>query len=318
MRSVGPGEVIYEGGKLRLLYYGTRGTQHAAPILLVYSLIKRAFILDLQPGSSVVENLTRQGFEVFLTDWLPPNRSDSWRGFDPYVRHDLANAVRAVQSHQDAAQVSIVGYCLGGLLSLLYAALRPNNVKNLVTVNTPVDMAASQGMADWIDEYPLDLLRAIYGNCPRWLLSGFLMMVVPLQRYLDFWFGLSQYNESDQYAETFPAFRQWLDSEVPLAGQLLRELMLDVVKRNALVRGGLKVGDELIDLQRIRSPLLNVVAEFDSVVRPSSSLRLLDMVGSKDKNNLVFPMGHIGIALSDKAHAKLWPQIGRWLQERDN
>jgi polyhydroxyalkanoate synthase len=94
--------------------------------------------------------------------------------------------------------------------------------------------------------------------------------------------------------------------------------MLDVVKRNALVRGGLKVGDELIDLQRIRSPLLNVVAEFDSVVRPSSSLRLLDMVGSKDKNNLVFPMGHIGIALSDKAHAKLWPQIGRWLQERDN
>jgi pimeloyl-ACP methyl ester carboxylesterase len=110
----------------------------------VYSLIKRPFILDLQPGRSVVEALTKQGFEVYMIDWVPPSRTDSWRGFDAYVNGGLANAVRAVQIREEVEQVSLLGYCFGGLLTTLYTALYPETVKNLITFTLPLDMSVQE------------------------------------------------------------------------------------------------------------------------------------------------------------------------------
>ena len=105
-----PSRVIYESGLVKLRYYEARGTErHRVPLLLIYSLIKRPFILDLQPGRSVVEHLVNQGFEVYLIDWIPPKAEDKWRGFDAYVNQDIANAVRAIQIHSGVEQISILG-----------------------------------------------------------------------------------------------------------------------------------------------------------------------------------------------------------------
>jgi poly(3-hydroxyalkanoate) synthetase len=85
--------IAYEGGKLRLRHYAPVEPAYSTPILFVYALIKRAFILDLAPGHSVVHSLAQQGFHVYLTDWLAPARGDSWRGLDTYVNEDLASAM---------------------------------------------------------------------------------------------------------------------------------------------------------------------------------------------------------------------------------
>src|SRR6266498_3480907 len=111
---VTPYEVVYEGGKVRLRYYRAAGKPQPTPLLLVYALIKRPYILDLLPGKSVVQSLLNQGIDVYLTDWMPPTRTDSWRGFDAYVNGDLANAVHAVQIHSGVEQVPLLGYCFGG------------------------------------------------------------------------------------------------------------------------------------------------------------------------------------------------------------
>jgi len=103
-----PYRVIHRGGKASVRHYKAVGPRHQVPIVLVYALIKRPFVLDLERGRSVVEDLTRQGFEVFLIDWLPPNAADSWRGFDAYVNQDLDHAVHAVRIHQGVEQVARV------------------------------------------------------------------------------------------------------------------------------------------------------------------------------------------------------------------
>src|SRR5690242_16217792 len=131
--------IAYEGGKLRLHHYIPVGPAHAAPILLVYALTKRAFILDLSPSSSVVRSLVRQGFEVYLTDWIPPADDDSWRGLDAYVNDDLFNAVRAIIKERQTNSVSIVGYCLGAVLAVIFAALHPQRVRNLVALTVPLE-----------------------------------------------------------------------------------------------------------------------------------------------------------------------------------
>src|SRR5487761_1862659 len=139
-----PYRVIYEGGKVRLRHYEAAGAAHHTPVLLIYSLIKRPFILDLMQGRSVVENLTRQGFDFYMIAWVPPVAADKYRGFHEYVDEDIANSVRAVQLHRGVEKVSIIGYCFGGLLALLYAALHPQNVKNLVPLTLPLDMSPTR------------------------------------------------------------------------------------------------------------------------------------------------------------------------------
>ena len=317
---VTPCGIIYEGGKASVRHYAALGRPRHIPIVLVYALIKRPFILDLQHGASVIESLTGYGFEVFLIDWLPPTPTDSWRGFDAYVNQDMANAVRAVQIYQRVERVSLLGYCLVSLLSVIYTALHGRGIKTLVTLAVPLDMSMRRllvySLIDWLDKCAVDWFTSTYGNCPAWWLRSLFSTMRSIQRAGEY-FDLNPESESDRYARISPAFKLWLESEVPVAGQLVRELAIKVFKQNRLVQGQMIVGHELVDLKQITAPLLNVVASQDVLVDPGSSLPLLDLVASDDKANLIFPTGHLGAVVSGEAHKKLWPAIAAWLAARD-
>jgi polyhydroxyalkanoate synthase len=346
---VTPYEIIYEGGKVRLRHYRAVGKPLSPPLLMVYALIKRPFILDLQPGRSVVEGLTQQGVEVYLIDWIPPTRADSWRGLDAYVNGDLVNAVRAVQSRAGVAQVSLLGYCLGGLLTTIYTALHPETVKNLITLALPLDMSvrgvALYTLLDKVSPETIDLLTAIYGNCPAWLIKAGFTAMAPVRLYLPLYLlselreqevattafsplfpthsafapyaGLDRNKDRQSYEELFALFEQWMNSDVPLAGQIFREVTQQIFQQNLLAQGRLQVGGRTVNLKNITRPILNIIGEYDRVVHLQSSLPLIELVGSRDKQNLVFPSSHIGLAVGSAAHKELWPQVGTWLQEWD-
>jgi len=320
--SVTPYTIVYEGGKVRLRHYRAVGEPWATPFLIVYAPIKRPFILDLQPGRSVVETLTRQGFEVYLIDWIPPTRNDSWRGFDAYVNSDLAHAVQAVRRDAGVEQISLFGYCLGGLLATIYTALHPATVKTLITLTLPLDMSVREiplyHLMDTLRPETIDLITATYGNCPAWFVKAGFTAMAPVHHALDKYVGLYRNKEREGYADMFHLFERWMNSDVPLAGQVFRELMQEIFQHNRLARGGLQVGDRAVDLQHITCPVLNIIGEYDDVVHPKSSLPLVELVSSGDTRNLVFPTGHIGAVVSSAAHTKLWPQVGAWLKERES
>jgi polyhydroxyalkanoate synthase len=285
---------------------------------LVYALVKRPFILDLQPGISAIDNLTRQGIPVYLTDWIPPTAADTWRGFDAYVNGDLVNAVHAVQKHAGVEKVSLLGYCFGGLLSTLYTALHPKTVKNMLTLSLPLDWS-KQDIPFFNITKNLDpaLVTSAFGNCPAWLMKSAFSSLSPVHHAFDKYVGLYRNKERAGYAEMFERFERWMNSDVPLAGQIFRELHSDLVQQNLLAQNRMQVGERLVDLRKITCPVLNIAGEHDDVVHPQASLPLLDLVASRDKEQLLFPAGHIGVVVSSSAQKKLWPQVGAWLKKHD-
>jgi polyhydroxyalkanoate synthase subunit PhaC len=206
------------------------------------------------------------------------------------------------------------------LLSVIYAALHCQNIKNLITLALPLDMSVRELPAyyaiDWLDESAIDWFTTAYGNFPAWWLKGLFATTTSAYQIREY-FGLNPESERDRYARMFPAFARWLDGEVPIAGQLVHELVIDVFKQNRLMHGRLMVGGEIVDLRLITAPLLNVVGSQDVLVDPKSSLPLVDLVASDNKANLIFPSGHVGAVVGDEAHAKLWPEIGAWLRQHD-
>jgi len=316
--GVTPYEVIAENGKARLRYYRAVGTPQATPLLIVYALIKRPYILDLQSGSSVVEALTKQGFEVYLVDWLPPTQADSWRGFDAYVNHDLLNTVHAVQAHSGAKKVSLLGYCFGGLLSTLYTALHPETVKNFIPLTVPFDMSKQDiPLSHFTSQVDPELVVNAFGNCPAWMMKLNFTSMSPVHHFLNKHVGLYRNKERVGFADTFALFERWMNSDVPLAGQVFRELAKEISQKNLLAQGQFKVGSRVVDLKNICCPVLNIIGEHDDVVHPQASLPLADATSSNDKQTLVFPAGHLGVIVSSSAHKKLWPQVSTWLKERD-
>jgi polyhydroxyalkanoate synthase len=137
----------------------------------------------------------------------------------------------------------------------------------------------------------------------------------PVHHAVDKYMGLHRNHDKEGYAEMFTRFERWMNSDVPLAGQIFREVTQDIFQQNLLLQNRLRVGAEVVDLRHITCPVLNVVGEYDDVVHPKSSLPLVTLVGSSDAHNFVFPTGHVGAVVSAAAHKQLWPQVGQWLRE---
>ena len=315
-----PSRVIFESGLVRLRCYEARGTARRTPILLVYSLIKRPFILDLQKGRSVVEFLVNQGFDVYLIDWIPPRQSDKWRGFDAYVNIDIRNAVRAIQIHSGIERISILGYCFGALLSVMYAALHPNTVRNLVSLTIPFDSTRRdlpiEHMSAAMSQATAESIASIYGNLPASMMNSFFNTLAPAHHMLDKFVGAYRQSTRPGYIDTFRLFERWLHSDVPMAGKIFLE-SVEMTRTNSLMNGVMKLGGTTVDLSKIMCPLLNVIGDYDDIVNPRASEPLIDKVGSADKSDLHFPTGHMGAAISSDSLKRLWPQIANWLSARD-
>ena len=309
-----PYEIALETGLLRLRHYRPDvPISGSAPVLLVYSLIKRPYILDLLPDRSVIRNLLRQGLSVYLTDWLRPSAADAGRGLHDYVESDLVNAVDCIRSRESVERVSLVGCCLGGFLATVYAALHPRGVERLVTFALPFESRPP------FVPVVADYLARVYGNVPAWWIRAGLNARVSDPRSLPGYLAV-ELGEPELAAATPDAvalqraFAVWLDSDVPFAGRLFRDVMGEAYGENLFATSRVVVGGRQVALSNIVCPVLNVCAEHDKLVPVEDSTAFVRCVGSRQASNLVFDCGHLGLMLSRKAQDGLWPHVSQWLR----
>src|SRR5512133_3930689 len=139
--EAGQPEVIGQWGKMRLVRFEPRGPRrHPVPVLIVSPLLAKPYVLDLAPGLSLVDHLVEHGLELFLLDFGIPDRRDRQLRFEDHLRVvDLA--MNELLAQTEAKRATLLGYCLGGIFATLYAATRPTNVENLVTLATPIDFS---------------------------------------------------------------------------------------------------------------------------------------------------------------------------------
>lgn len=314
-----PKDVLVERGTMRLYRYRPRVDDvYRVPLLLVMATTNRGYIFDMAPGQSLVEHLLDAGFDVFMLDWAPPRADERTLTLESYVLDFLPSAVHRVAEETGEPDVSVVGYCFGGVLSLLWAALEGGDaLANLVTFTTPVDFSKMEMFQAWADRrfFDVDRLVDAHGNCPGDYLYTAFDMLRPGTRAVT---GARLFDQlhDDGFVRSFRMFDRWATDILPLAGEYFRQTTKLLMWENRLLDGSLEVGGRRVDLGSITAPFLHVAAQHDHIVPTAASAPLLGMVGSADKKEVVLKGGHVSLVAGGNAVRRLWPKLVHWLGVR--
>jgi len=314
-----PHDVVYEEGTLKLLRYRNElSIDFAEPVVVCFALVNRPYILDLQTDRSVVRQLLKRGFDVYLVDWGVPTAADRTLRLNDYVNGFLKNVADFVCEHSDSKQLNLLGYCMGGTMSTMFTALYPELVRNLILMAAPIDFSGDEGLLQlWTDEkyFDVDGLVDAFGNCPGSFLQSSFQMMKPVQNFMEKYNTFYENMHSDRFLENFFAMERWGNDNIPIAGETFREFVKMLYQKNMLVRDEMRLADTPVHLDQITCPLLMLVAEFDHLVPPGSTLALREHVRSKEIKEMVINAGHIGLAVSSKAHRQLWPDAAMWIAD---
>ena len=311
-------EAVYAEDNLVLYRFKARAkTRNPVPLLIVYALVNRPYMADLQDGRSMIQGLLDQGLDVYLIDWGYPDGADKYLSLDDYINGYIDRCVDHILARHGRADLNLLGICQGGAFSLCYTALHRDKIKNLITTVTPVDFHTEKDLlSHMVRQVDIDRVVDTLGNIPGELLNWAFLTLKPYtllgQKYVD----LVEILGDKDKAMNFMRMEKWIFDSPDQAGEAYREFIKQFYQQNGLVKGAVKIGGQTVDLARITVPVLNIYARDDHLVPPDSSRALEGCVGSRDYQALEFPGGHIGIYVSGKAQKMIPPAVAGWLAER--
>lgn len=320
-KGVTPSEVVYEADRVKVLHFLTdQKPRHRTPLVFVYALVNRPYILDLKKGRSVVAHFVERGFDTYLVDWGVPTNADRYLTMDDYINGYLANVFDFLCERAGVDQVNVLGYCMGGTMSAIYTSLHQERVKNLILLAAPIEFGAADGLLNiWTQSRNFDVDKFVdaFGNCPPEFLQMSFLLLNPVHNLIRKPLNFLERMHEDKFLDDFLVTETWLRDNIAVPGETYRQFVKYLYQQNLLVKGRLPVGKHIARLDRIQCPVLNLVAAEDDLVPCGQSMPFTEFVSSKDRKTILLKgSGHIGLAIGSRAQQELWPQSCEWLEQR--
>jgi polyhydroxyalkanoate synthase len=317
--GVSPREVVYAEDKLVLYRYTTPEgvTPRPVPLLIVYALVNRPYMTDIQEDRSTIKGLLATGQDVYLIDWGYPDQADRSLTMDDYINGYIDRCVDHIREAHGVDKINVLGICQGGAFSLCYTSLHGDKVQNLVTMVTPVDFQTPDNLLSaWVQHIDIDLAVDTMGNIPGELLNWTFLSLKPFSLTGQKYVNMVDVLGDQKQLKNFLRMEKWIFDSPDQAGETFRQFIKGFYQNNAFINGGFKIGGQEVALKNVTCPILNIYALQDHLVPPDASRALKGRTGSADYTELAFPGGHIGIYVSGKAQKEVTPAIGNWLNDR--
>ncbi len=327
-----PHRVIHRQNKLEVRAYAPApDLRTRTPVLVVPSMINRASICDLEPDRSLVGGLARLGHPTYLLDWGVPGLEDAHddvghvlltllqRSIDRVRRH--ARATAGAPASAPLPPVFLLGYCQGGTLGAMYAALRPRGIAGLVALNAPVAFSHGGRFRRFVEAEHLDVDAVVDpdGLVPVELMAAAFKLLDPMgnwSKHLAITAAAEKAEQGDgRTLARVLARERWLEENVPMPGTFAREFIKNAYQQDRLLDGSWEVRGQRIDLSRITAPTLVATARRDFISPPESCLPLGDLVGCDDVTVEVLESGHIGVVVGSFGPRVFYPLLDRWFRD---
>lgn len=312
-----PKEVIWTKNKACLLHFiPVREKLHPVPILIIYALINRGYILDLVPGNSMVEYLLGQGFDVYMLDWGKAGPEDKNNNLDNYVLDYIPRAVNKVLRFAEAEELTLMSYCMGGTLAALYMGVYPEApVRNMVFLAPPIDFEKAGLYTNWLSEktFNIDKMVDVMGNIPAEAIDFGNKLLKPVTNFYSAYTSLWDRMWDQDFVDNWRVINKWVNDGTPFPGEAFRQWIKEFYQQNKLVKGELLLRGKKVDLKNIKCPVLNLTGKTDHIVQENQSVALGKSIGSKVYEHVSVPSGHVSLVIGKQAKKITWPKISSWL-----
>lgn len=310
-----PKDIVYSEDKMKLFHYKPLSKKTCkVPTLIVYALVNRQYMMDIQKDRSMIKSLLEAGLDVYIVDWGYPTKEDMYLTMEDYIEGYINNCVNHICKEKGIDKINLLGVCQGGTFSAIYASLHPKKINSLITMVTPIDFDIEDGLLfKWGKYLNIDNMVDAYGLIPGSIMNYGYMMLKPFQLMLDKYVDILDDIDNPEKMENFLRMEKWIFDSPDQTGETIRQFVKDLYQGNKLIKGELVIGNNTVDLKNIDMPLLNIYAEYDHLVPPAASIPLNDYVSSKDKELECFKVGHIGMYVSSKSQTEISPKISKWI-----
>jgi len=315
-----PYDIVYEEDRVRLKHYRpVTEKQLKTPLLVVYALINRETMLDLQTGRSVVQSFLKGGIDLYMIDWGYPTRMDKFLTIDDHVNGYMDNIVDFILRRHNLRKINLMGICMGGTFSVIYSALHAEKIKNLITTVTPTNFDTDEGLLHvWMKGIDVDSMVDSFGNMPGDMMNFGFLLLNPARLMIDKYVSFLENMDNKSFVENFVRMEKWIFDSPDVPGETFRQFIKDLYQKNLLIQSKMEVGARRVDLKEITMPLLNYYGHFDHLVPPGACNLLTSKVGSEDTEDVCLETGHIGIYVSSRSQKEFAPKIVQWLKDRDD
>lgn len=316
--GVTPRDLVYREDKVSLYHYTPPVKKTCSvPLVVVYALVNRQYMMDIQQDRSLFRKLLEMGIDLYVIDWGYPTKIDKYLTMEDYIMGYMDNIINHVRQATGNDKINILGVCQGGTFSAIYSALYPHKVRNLVLMVAPVDFHTKDGLLNvWSRFMDVDLMVDVMGNIPGEFMNLGFLWLKPFQLIVDKYVGLLDNMDDPYVLHNFLRMEKWIFDSPDQAGEAFRKFIKDMYQDNKLMKGTLTLGGRKVDLKNITMPVLNIYGEQDHLVPPSCSRPLSNLVGSKDVTTKPFDLGHIGMYVSSRSQKELAPTVAEWLIQR--
>ena len=324
-----PKEEVWRSDKVVLYRYKAVAERKLKiPLLIVFSLVGRYTIVDLQEDRSMVRNLLKLGIDIFVIDWGSPSRADRYLTMGDYINDYLDGAIEAIKEVDNVDRVSVLGICEGGTFSLCYAAIHPQNVENLILMVTPVDFHArdaneplSHGLINlWTQNLKgedIDEMMDVHGVMSGELMGFVFTSMNPVRNALKYNLDLLDVTDDKKKFLNFLRMEKWIADRPHHPGEVAKQWVKDLYQNNCLVVNKLLLDSQRVELPNVTMPVLNIYARDDHIIPTAMTRDLGKYIGTKDYTELELPAGHMGIFVSGKTQSVLAKSLADWLFAHD-
>lgn len=302
---------------------------YAVPLVLVPPLGVTADTFDLMPSRSLARYMAARGFRTYLIDWGRPTAAHAGLGLTDYVDRMMSEALTAIRRDSGSQELSLFGWCMGGLLSLMHAGLTlDRQIRNLVTVASPIDLRGGgvvAGLAGALDA-PARLVRKysdfrLMGvdpqklTIPGWLLALGFKMTNPIASITTYWDLMTQLWDRE-FVEKHSTTSNYLNRMLIYPGGVVRDMLLRMAIDNELATGRIQIDTRIAEVGKIKASALVFAGDRDTIVAPRIARRIVDLLPTQDKAWRLAPGGHMGVVLGSTAAREVWGPAADWLAER--